>query len=328
MSSHHVGSGIIGGYVSSTEASATRVAEIALRIANGERAQDIPVESAPTIPMFDWRQLQRWGISEDKLPPGSIVRFKELTFWEQYKWHIIGVLALCVVQALLIVALLVQRARGAHAEQARRLSEEKFSKAFRSSPDAFVLVRRSDGAIMEVNDRWEALLGYHRDEAAGCSLIDLGMYVNPQQCREFFKLIEEAGFVRDFEADLQGKSGDVHRVTLSAESITINDEACILLIILDITERMKSEQSLRELTGRLIHLQDEERRRIAAELHDGLGQSLAIIRNRATICRRDTSDPSASQSSWTRFQIPRLLPSTRCGRSHTTCAPTSWTGLG
>ena len=51
------------------KSSASRVAEIALRIANGERAQDIPVESAPTVPMFDWRQLQRWGISEDKLPP-------------------------------------------------------------------------------------------------------------------------------------------------------------------------------------------------------------------------------------------------------------------
>ena len=73
-------------------------------------------------------------------------------------------------------------------------------------------------------------------------------------------------------------------------SITINDEPFLLIIIRDITERMKSERALRELTGRLIHLQDEERRRIAAELHDGLGQSLAIIRNRATICLRDTSD--------------------------------------
>ena len=110
MFSHNVGGGIIGGYVYTTEVSASRIAEIALRIANGARAQDIPVESAPTVPMFDWRQLRRWGISEDKLPPGSIVRFKQLTFWEHYKWYIIGVLALCALQALLISILLIERA--------------------------------------------------------------------------------------------------------------------------------------------------------------------------------------------------------------------------
>jgi signal transduction histidine kinase len=52
----------------------------------------------------------------------------------------------------------------------------------------------------------------------------------------------------------------------------------------------RSEESLQELTGRLIHLLDDERQRVAAELHDGLGQSLAIIRNRALICLRDPAD--------------------------------------
>ena len=122
MFSHTVGRGIIGGYVYYHRSHATRIAEIALRIANGERAQDIPVESAPTVPTFDWRQLQRWGISEDKLPPGSIVRFKELTFWEQYKWHIIGVLALCALQALLISILLVERA---HRRRAKAALDER-----------------------------------------------------------------------------------------------------------------------------------------------------------------------------------------------------------
>jgi hypothetical protein len=81
MSGNNVGRGIVGGYVFTTEVNATRIAEIALRIANGARAQDIPVENAPTIPMFDWRELQRWKISDDRLPPGAIVNFKELTFW-------------------------------------------------------------------------------------------------------------------------------------------------------------------------------------------------------------------------------------------------------
>ena len=118
MSSPNLGSGIVGGYLYIAEARGGRVAEIALRIANGERAQDIPVESAPAVPMFDWRELKRWGISEDRLPPGSIVRFKEPTFWEQYKWRISGVLTLIALQASLIAVLLIERRRRQRAKEA------------------------------------------------------------------------------------------------------------------------------------------------------------------------------------------------------------------
>jgi signal transduction histidine kinase/CheY-like chemotaxis protein len=111
MSSANVGFGIVGGYVWTVEANATRLAELALRVANGTRALDIPVESAPDVPMFDWRQLQRWGIGEDRLPPGSVIRFRELTVWQQYKWRIVAAIVVFVLQALLIGALLVERRR-------------------------------------------------------------------------------------------------------------------------------------------------------------------------------------------------------------------------
>src|SRR5262249_18726974 len=128
MTSPILGDGIVGGYIITSEATGTEAAEIAMRIANGARAQDIPVESAPTMPMFDLRQLRRWGISEDRLPPGSIIRFKESTFWEQYKRRIIGVFALFVVQTLLIAVLLFERTRRQRATNELRESEERFSK--------------------------------------------------------------------------------------------------------------------------------------------------------------------------------------------------------
>ena len=111
MSASYVGYGITGGFVNTPEASATRTAEIALRVANGEQARDIPVESAPTVAMFDWRELRRWGISEHEVPAGSIVLFKQLTFWDQYKWRIVGVLALISLQASFIGVLLIERRR-------------------------------------------------------------------------------------------------------------------------------------------------------------------------------------------------------------------------
>ncbi len=67
MSVHLLGRGIIGGHVYTVEAAAGKVAEVVRRITNGERAEDIPVQNVPTVPMFDWRELKRWGISEDRV---------------------------------------------------------------------------------------------------------------------------------------------------------------------------------------------------------------------------------------------------------------------
>lgn len=285
-----IGDGVVGGEVASQGRNAFELAQLAFRVAAGTKPEALPPREIQGVKMFNWRELKRWGISEDRLPPGSVVRFKEYTFWELYKWRIIGVIALCIIEALLILALLLQRVRRARAEESRRLSEEKFVKAFRSSPDAFVILRRSDGKFLEVNDRWEEIFGYRRDEVLGRTARDLDGYVSSDDGQNFSKLLLRHDSLRDFAAAVRRRSGEVRHVNISAESIQINDEPCLIVIIRDVTERTKSERAVREMTGRLIRLQDEERRRVAAELHDGLGQSLAIIKNRVAICRRDTSD--------------------------------------
>jgi len=122
--------------------------------------------------MFDWRQGQRWGIAEKNLPEGSSLKFYERTFWQEYRWSIVAAVLVILLQAILIVSLLLNRAQRRRAE----------------------------------------------------------------------------------------------------------------------VSRLRSEQNVQNLAGRLMNLQEQERHRIAGELHDGLGQSLAIIRNRATICLRDGVD--------------------------------------
>jgi signal transduction histidine kinase/CheY-like chemotaxis protein len=109
MSFANVGLGIVGGYVWTYDTMKARLAEMTLRLANGARPAEIPIEGAPAIPMFDWRQLQRWGIRDSLLPPGSIVRFREPTMWQQYKWRIIAVLVVFGLQALLIGKLVAER---------------------------------------------------------------------------------------------------------------------------------------------------------------------------------------------------------------------------
>ena len=101
-------------------------AKVAVRILHGEPAGSIktPVQG-PGMPVYDWRELKRWQISETRLPSGSVVRFRQLTAWEQYKWRILGVLALCLLEALLIVVLLSNLVRRRRVEQTLRDSEER-----------------------------------------------------------------------------------------------------------------------------------------------------------------------------------------------------------
>ncbi len=113
-----LGSGIVGGYLQGPEMNGAEVGEIVERILGGTPVQEIPVERAHRVPMFDWRQLRRWGVAEINLPPDSVVRYKEFTFWELYRWRIAGVLTLLVVQSIFIGVLLVEQRRRRRATQA------------------------------------------------------------------------------------------------------------------------------------------------------------------------------------------------------------------
>ena len=104
-----VGRGAVGGYVNTGTAAGNKIAEIVLGIVTGTRAVDIPVERAPAEAIFDWRELRRWGITENKLPRESLIRFRELTLWDRHKWRILGMVVLFLVETTFILGLLIQR---------------------------------------------------------------------------------------------------------------------------------------------------------------------------------------------------------------------------
>ena len=107
LGSNNLGLGIVGGFLQGPDNNGATAAEITGRILNGKRAQDIPVTMAPTVARFDDRQLRRWGINQSNLPSGSIIQFKNPTFWEEEKWYIIGALTAILVEAGLIAFLLI-----------------------------------------------------------------------------------------------------------------------------------------------------------------------------------------------------------------------------
>jgi signal transduction histidine kinase len=115
--SAELGHGLIGGTLMSIETASQNTADAALRILAGTSPALIktPLQQ-PGPPTFDWRELRRWGVSEDRLPPGSEVRFREPSLWRDYRREMLGVLAALLVQALLIAGLLYQRRERYRAE--------------------------------------------------------------------------------------------------------------------------------------------------------------------------------------------------------------------
>jgi len=114
-----VKSGILGGIVISGEMQGQYAAKMAIRIMNGETPADIPIlRESPNIPMFNYAQLQRFGLALSSLPEGSIVFNKPDTFYSRYKNYILGVLIFGSVLILIIIALLISITRRRQAEKA------------------------------------------------------------------------------------------------------------------------------------------------------------------------------------------------------------------
>ena len=112
-----LGCGIIGGSLTSGRALGLETARLAARMLRGETLGSNP---RPVIgggpPKFDWRQLQRWHVSESQLPPGSVVRFREPTLWQRYRWYVLCSIGIMTAQAATILGLVLQRARRRAAE--------------------------------------------------------------------------------------------------------------------------------------------------------------------------------------------------------------------
>ena len=124
----------VGGPMHSMLEEARETAAVAIRILNGESPGDIKVP--PTrfaTPKFDWREMQRWGISEKNLPPGSEILFREPTAWERYSWQIALITAVILLQAGLISALLHEHRRRQLAEVQSRQRMAELARVMRFS---------------------------------------------------------------------------------------------------------------------------------------------------------------------------------------------------
>ncbi|HTQ52253.1 MAG TPA: PAS domain S-box protein [Candidatus Acidoferrales bacterium] len=132
------------------------------------------------------------------------------------------------------------------AEEAIRKSEEKFSKAFRASPDGLAISELETGRYIEVNEGYCRLYGHTREQMLGHTSLELGILDNPADREIMVRGLKTAGVVRDLELRTRTRSGELRIISLSAESIEIGGTPCLVSVLHDITDRIRAEQALRE----------------------------------------------------------------------------------
>jgi PAS domain S-box-containing protein len=283
MTNTTLGTGAVGGSVGSVEALGKRAGELARLILTGAAPASLPFEiRTDTVPVFDWRALQRWGISESRLPPGSVVRFREPSLWEQYRWYVIGTVAIVAVQALLIVGLLLHRVRRRQAEADLRESQEFMDISTRAG-ELGLWVRDLERGDMWANQRLRSLFGFGQNDALRFN--DFLARIHPDDRSHVDSLFQHAqkdGLL--FEADFRVVSNGTERWIAAKGQSADNGPGRAkrrMGALTDITARKEAESAERRHRDELAHvsrvsMMGQLASALAHELNQPLG---AILRN-------------------------------------------------
>jgi PAS domain S-box-containing protein len=227
--------------------------------------------------------------SGDKLPSDGIAHSEERSHWDQSKWYVVGAVSLIAVQTGLIGGLLAERRRRRRAEEGRL----QLASIVESSSDA-IIGKSLDGKILSWNLGAELMYGYTAAEMLGR---DISVIVPPERMEDIAEsliMLKSGEYIENFETVRLKKDGTRIDVSLSVSPIKDIGGRVIAgaTIARDITERKRSEQELHRLTSRLLNLQDEERRRLALELHDVTAQNLFAINMNLSRLQRGRMEPS------------------------------------
>jgi PAS domain S-box-containing protein len=245
-----LGKGTVGGDLLSWAVVGQTVAQMAVRVLNGEKPQDIPVVKSANVYTFDWRALQRWGLKESDLPPGSIVLYRQSTAWESYKSYIVGGVCLILVEMLLIFGLVWQRARRTKAEHKLRESQNRLAGIVGSAMDAIIAVDEEQRIVL-FNAAAEKMFGCAQDEAVGTAIDRFIPQRFRSEHRAHIRRFGESG-VATREMGTRGAlwavrtNGQEFPMEASVTHVESDGRELFTVTIRDITERRQVEEAKRE----------------------------------------------------------------------------------
>ena len=200
ISDVYLGHGAVGGYVVSFAEQGRIAARIIAEIFSGRKVRDIPIVSGPNSYMFDWRQLQRWGLSKSALPVGSVILNREPSLWERAKWILLPCVLVLLALSLLTLYLLYER----------KLLIQARSEQMRLSGQ---LIKAQE------DERRRLASDLHDDFSQRLALLSLGLETaaelvteSPEEAKQqMYQLLNSAG---ELGADIHTLSHRLHSSTL------------------------------------------------------------------------------------------------------------------
>ncbi|MGP9827129.1 sensor domain-containing protein [Ectopseudomonas khazarica] len=150
-------------------------------------------------------------------------------------------------QPLRMVGTLVDISERVVHEQRVRASEEKFAKAFHSSPDAITITERDSGRYIEVNEGFSRITGYQNAEVIGRTSHDLNIWAYPDERARMIEHLTQHGHVLHMEMHGRHRDGEVRLVDVSVQTIELNGVTCLLLTARDISELKQAQAQVQHL---------------------------------------------------------------------------------
>jgi PAS domain S-box-containing protein len=293
ISDQMIGTGVVGGVMRVPEQIGSRLAEMVLTILSGTPAHDIPFETVRLMPMFDWRQVRRWGIDPATLPADSVIRFRQPTVWELYRWYFLGAFTLLAAQSALIGGLLVQRRKLQRVEAALRESEAHFRVMADTAP-VMIWKTNTERACDFVNLPWLTFTGRTLAEELGDGWMQV---VHPDDLMACVKAYTTAFEAREmFHMEYRARRFDgEYRWILTTGVPRWESDGVFAGYIgsgLDITDRRQAEQTLQETHRELNRLSRlTALGEFAASIAHEVRQPLTAILLNARACLRGLNHP-------------------------------------
>jgi diguanylate cyclase (GGDEF)-like protein/PAS domain S-box-containing protein len=162
-----------------------------------------------------------------------------------------------------------------HAQAALEASEQKFAKAFHSSPDSITITELESGRYLEVNDGFYRLTGFSAQEVLGRTAFEIGIWSDRDQRRQMIEQLRQSGAVHHREMTGRNKSGAPLILDVSVETITLDGTACLLMIARDIGQLKSAQAQIHHLAyhDSLTNLPNR------ALLMDRLSQQLSLLKH-------------------------------------------------
>jgi two-component system, cell cycle sensor histidine kinase and response regulator CckA len=245
--SNDIGHGVVGGRMTDPENAGRQIASTAARVLRGENAAGIPIafdnSARDTV---DWRQLQRWHIGENRLPPAAVELFREPSLWERYRYLIGAGISLCIVETVLVLTLLFSVQRRKHAEKALRREKALAEAVIESLPGVFFLQDRA-GKNVRWNTNAERLARYAPAETAVLGNV-------ADKYKEAAQRAKDEVFERgssQLEADFLVRGGGTAPYYFTGVRLELEGNPYLATVGIDLTENKRAEEAVRRSEAEL-----------------------------------------------------------------------------